>query len=166
MSSVRSSIHLRDDVAAHFALLARAEGGVSDPINELIRRYYIGIVEPEIKRLEKFFSEGEWNAMRNACNGTAWTAESIRGGVLADIQDSLDDEIARFGAEREGLEAKLASLSIGAQFALVEAIEAWWAKQSLRFHEHAAICGLNNGDLVCTCGRGPETLAEIGKRAN
>jgi hypothetical protein len=135
MGSIRSSIHLRDDVVSHFGLLSRADGGVSEPINELIRRYYVGLVEPEIRRLAKLFSEAEWNAMRSACNGTAWTAESIRGGVLANVQDSLPEEIASFGADKKDLEQKLAMLNLGQQFALVEAIEAWWAMQTATLQE-------------------------------
>lgn len=118
----KTSIYLSADLAEKLRVPPR---GPSTAVAATIDRYG-ALLAPERKRLAAQFSEGEWNAMRNACNGTAWTGASIRGGVLANIQDSLDDEISMYGAVRADLESKLAALSPAQQFALVEMIEEFW----------------------------------------
>jgi gamma-glutamyl:cysteine ligase YbdK (ATP-grasp superfamily) len=121
--SKKSSIYLTDDIRAKLRTPPR---GQSAAVTATIERYD-ALLAPEKKRLRTHFKEGEWNAMRNACNGTFWGAAVwIRGGMLANIQDSLDEELAQFGADRKALEAKLTALSPVAQFALVEMIEEFW----------------------------------------
>lgn len=122
----KSSIYLSDEIKGKLRVPPR---GQSAAVSLTIDRYY-SLLEPARKRLEALFDEGEWNAMRNACNGTMWTpAATIRGGVLANVQDSLDEEITEYGANRATLEGKLAGLTIVEQFALVEMLEAWWEEQ-------------------------------------
>ena len=105
------------------------ERGLSMAANRAIDRYY-AMCDAERARLEKLFTEGEWNAMRNACNGTIWEpAAVIRNGMLAEIQDSLDEELEMYGANRKQLEKKLIELTISQKFALVEMLEEWWSKQ-------------------------------------
>jgi hypothetical protein len=87
----------------------------------IIAERYTALLEPEKRRLAALFTEGEWNAMRNAYNA-AWTAAAIRGGVLADIQDSIES----FGAFRDKIELKLVALTLAQKFALVEMLEEWW----------------------------------------
>lgn len=122
----KSSIYLSADLSAKLRVPPR---GPSKAVSATIDRYY-ALIASERKRLEAVFTAEEWWAMRNACNGTWWEpAEAIRGGVLANIQDSLDIEITEYGAERKKLEAKLAELSVVGQFALVEMIEEYWERQ-------------------------------------
>jgi len=121
----KTSIYLTDDVRA---LLRCPPRGPSEAVGIVAERY-AALLAPEKKRLDALFTAEEWNAMRNACNGTVWIPGSIRGGVLADIQDSIDDEITRFGANRPAIEKKLAGLTTAQQFALVEMIEEWWENQ-------------------------------------
>jgi hypothetical protein len=121
----KSSIYLPNGIRVKLRVPPR---GQSSAVSATIERYD-ALLAPEKKRLLALFSEGEWNAMRNACNGTMWSAASIRGGVLADIQDSLDEELESFGADRAALEAKLAALAPAAQYALVEMIEEYWEGQ-------------------------------------
>ena len=124
----RTSIYLTDDLKAKLKL-GRSRG-LSEALNMAIDRYQ-EIIDAERKRMNSFFTEGEWNAMRNSCNGTIWVpAALIRGGVLANIEDSLDEEIESFGADRETLEGKLRELTVVQQFALVDMIEQWWDEQS------------------------------------
>lgn len=123
---VKSSIYLTDEIKAKLRVPPR---GPSAAVSATISRYD-ALLEPEKRRLASLFGEAEWNAMRNACNGTCWEpAGTIRGGVLADIQDSLDGELDMYGADRDALEAKLTALTVAQQFALVEMIEAWWESQ-------------------------------------
>jgi hypothetical protein len=121
----KSSIYLSDEIKAKLRVPPR---GQSTAVSATIDRYD-ALLAPEKKRLAVQFSEGEWNAMRNACSSVAWIGATIRGGVLADVQDSLDDELAMYGADRAVLEGKLSGLSPAAQYALVEMIEAWWEAQ-------------------------------------
>lgn len=103
--------------------------GLSMAANRAVDRYY-AMVDAERKRLGEIFSEGEWNAMRNAASGTIWEpAEIIRNGMLAEIQDSLDEELEMYGADRKTLEKKILGLTISQQYALVEMIEEWWDQQ-------------------------------------
>ena len=118
----KTSIYLSADLAEKIRVPPR---GPSSAVSATIERYH-ALLDSEKKKLHLIFTAEEWNAMRNACNGTAWTAASIRGGVLANIQDSLDVEIESFGAVRFDLEQKIALLTPVQQFALVEMIEAFW----------------------------------------
>jgi len=122
MAAKQSSIYLSEAVRTKLRTPPR---GQSAAVSATIDRYY-ALLAPERKRLEALFSSSEWNAMRNACNGTLWDAASIRGGVLANIQDSLEDELTSFGADRKTLEKKLADLAPATQYALVEMLEEYW----------------------------------------
>ncbi|WP_018525543.1 hypothetical protein [Alkalispirochaeta alkalica] len=125
----KTSVYLTDDLIQKLRL---TEGrGLSSALHEVADRYQ-EMIGSERKRVEAMFSESEWNAMRNACNGTWWQpAATIRAGVLAKIQDSLDEEIQAFGAEREALESKLRDLTVVQQFTLVELIENWWNERTV-----------------------------------
>lgn len=123
----KTSIYLSADLAEKLRVLPR---GPSAAVSATIDRYY-ALVAPEQRRLHLHFTPEEWAAMRDACSGTAWTGASIRGGVLASIQDSLDTELKAWGADRAALEGKLAMLSPAQQYALVESIEAFWEAASL-----------------------------------
>lgn len=124
--SKKTSIYLTDEVRA---LLRCPPRGPSEAVGIVAERY-TALLAPEKKRLTTLFSEGEWNAIRNACNGTIWSPWSIRGGVHHNIIDSLNEEITAYGAIRADLEKKLFELTPVQQFALVEMIEEWWEKQS------------------------------------
>lgn len=118
----KSSIYVTDDIRSKLRCPPR---GLSAAVSATIERYH-ALLEPERRRVAEILTEGEINACRAACNGTIWSAASMRGGVLADIQDSLDSEIAEWGIDRGALEAKLAGLSPVQQFALAEMIEEYW----------------------------------------
>lgn len=122
----KTSIYLTDDLIEKLRLDDRR--GLSTALNETIDRYQ-EIINSERKRVEAIFTEGEWNAMRNACNGTTWQpAAIIRDGVLADIQDSLDEELEYYSVDRGELERKLRELTVVQQFTLVELIEDFWSR--------------------------------------
>ena len=124
----KTSIYLTDELSSKLRLDEKR--GLSVALNETIDRYD-EIINSEKKRAESIFSESEWDAMRNACNGTIWQpAAIIRGGVLANVEDSLDEEIEYFAADRSDLESKLRGLTVTQQFAVVELIEEFWATQS------------------------------------
>jgi hypothetical protein len=123
----KTSIYLTDELRAKLRL--DAGRGISEAIHMAVDRYQ-EIVGSERRRLEALFTPEEWNAMRSACNGTMWVpAAAIRGGVLANIEDTYEAEVAEYGAERGALIEKLRGLTVAQQFALVEMLEAWWAEQ-------------------------------------
>jgi hypothetical protein len=77
--------------------------------------------------MPEIFTREEYTAILAVCNGTIFQpAGVIRGGVLADVEDSLDSEITVHGADKEALVAKLRTLSPLQQYALVESIESYW----------------------------------------
>lgn len=125
MATKQSSIYLSDKVRS---LLRTPPRGQSAAVSATIDRYY-SLIESERKRLAVLLSPSEWDAVRGACVSTDWTGTAPRGGVLANIQDSLDEELEAFGADRATLEAKLAALPPVAQYALVEMIEEYWEQQ-------------------------------------
>lgn len=105
------------------------ERGLSMAANRAIDRYY-AMVDAERAKLSSLFSEGDWNAMRNATNGTSWEpAAIIRNGMLVEIQDSTDEELELYEVDRKTLEDKILRLTISQQYALVEMIEEWWDQQ-------------------------------------
>jgi hypothetical protein len=125
--SLKTSIYLSDELRTKLRCPPR---GASTAVSTTINRY-TALLEPEKKVLSGFFTEGEWKAMQNACNGTIWESWSIRNGVLYNVQDTLDENIVVFGASRKELEKKLSGLTPLAQYALVEILEEYWEKQSL-----------------------------------
>ena len=123
----KTSIYLTDDLSEKLRLNERRS--LSTAINETIDRYQ-EIINSERKRVEAAFSAGEWNAMRNAANGTLWQpAAVIRDGVLAEIQDSLDEELEYYEVDRSEIEGKLRDLTVVQQFCLVELLEDFWSRQ-------------------------------------
>jgi len=123
----KTSFYLSKDLEKKLRL--NPERGLSMAANRAIDRYY-AMCEAERAKLEKLFSEGEWNTMRNSCNGTIWEpAAVIRNGVLSQIQDTTNEELEFYEADRKKLEEKLFKLTISQQFALVEMLEEWWDRQ-------------------------------------
>jgi hypothetical protein len=123
----KTSFYLSKDLEKKLRL--SPERGLSMAANRAIDRYY-AMCDAERAKLEKLFSESEWNTMRNSSNGTIWEpAGIIRNGVLAQIQDTTNEELELYGADRKKLEKKLLELSISQQFALVEMLEEWWSLQ-------------------------------------
>jgi hypothetical protein len=123
----KTSFYLSKDLEKKLRL--GEDRGLSMAANRAIDRYY-AMCDAERAKLEKLFSESEWNTMRNSSNGTIWEpAGIIRNGVLAQIQDTTNEELELYGADRKKLEKKLLELSISQQFALVEMLEEWWSLQ-------------------------------------
>lgn len=123
----KTSFYLSKKLEAKLRL--SEERGLSMAANRAIDRYY-AMIHSERPKLTAIFTEGEWNAMRNATNGTIWEpAEIIRNGMLAEIQDSLDEELALYKADRKMLEKKILSLCVSQQFSLVDMLEEWWDEQ-------------------------------------
>ena len=123
----KTSFYLSKDLEKKLRLTP--ERGLSMAANRAIDRYY-AMCDAEKAKLEKLFSDGEWNTIRNSSNGTIWEpAAVIRNGVLSQIQDTTNEELELYGADRRKLEEKLLKMTISQQFALVEMLEEWWGQQ-------------------------------------
>lgn len=83
------------------------------------------------ERIEKQFSDAEWNALRDMLNGTlSEPAELIRGSLAMGWEDSIEDGIAeKWDVDPAAMQAKLAALSYVQEVAVVEAVERWWRGQ-------------------------------------
>lgn len=122
----KSSLYLNGELEKKIGLGKR--NGLSEAINIIADRYTL-LVEREQKGLLIKFTEGEWDLMRDACNGTVFQpAFTLEDSVLANVEDSLDSQFEYFGADRDEVTDKLRGLSLLQQIALVEEIEDWWAQ--------------------------------------
>ena len=100
----------------------------SHTINRALDRYY-EILRRE--RIERQFSEAEWNALRDMLNGTLSEPASMCAGSLAmGWADSLEDGIAdKWGLDPAGMACKLQALTYPQELAVIEAVERWWREQ-------------------------------------
>ncbi len=124
----KTSYYLNEEISKKLRVNKERGRSFSSCVNGLIDRYYY-YVDIERRELNRVFTKNEWLAMYSACNGTAWYPATIPGGVLANIEDSLDCEFEQFEVDRNQLEEKLRGLNYGQQYVLVELIEEWWDQQ-------------------------------------
>ncbi|WP_220816075.1 hypothetical protein [Pseudomonas paralcaligenes] len=91
---------------------------IGDRYTEILRR----------ERVEKLFSEAEWNALRDMLKGTiSEPAEVIRGSLQMGWEDSLEDGIhEKWDVDPKAMQTKLAALTYVQEVAVVEAVERWW----------------------------------------
>ena len=91
---------------------------ISAMIKQIVDRYQY-LIGVESKRLRILFSKTEWDSMLSATRSTTWRpAGIIRGGVFADVEDSIGE-----GSDKEKLIGKLLRLTTLQEFALVEMLE-------------------------------------------
>lgn len=115
----RTSFYLSKEQEARLRI--GPDRGVSAAINEIMDRYQY-LIDTERGKLRMLFSQEEWDGILSATWSTLWQpAGIIRGGVLADVEDSLEDELQ--GADKEKLVEKLRELTPIQQFSLVEILE-------------------------------------------
>ena len=91
---------------------------IADRYTEILRR----------ARIDTRFSEAEFNAIYDCCNGTWFEpAQLIVNAVLANFDDSLIDGLAeKWEIDAGEVIAKLRALTYADQVALVEKIEQFW----------------------------------------
>jgi hypothetical protein len=114
-----TSVNIRDRVKTHMRL------GEKNIVNEALERYYIGIIVPETVKIESIFTRKELTAIFNICRDVKWESpESVRGGVLARVEDATDDKYK--SVSRDAIAEKLKSLTVVQQYALAEMIQFHW----------------------------------------
>lgn len=99
----------------------------SKTVNRALDRY-AEILRRE--RVEKLFSEAEWNALRDMLNGTiSEPAAMIRGSLAQGWEDSLDDGIAeKWVVDPQAMSAKLRALTYPQEVAVIHGVEQYFSK--------------------------------------
>lgn len=100
----------------------------SGRVNQVLDRY-AEILRRE--RIEKLFTDAQWNALRDMLNGTlSEPAELIRGSLAMSWEDSIEGGIAeKWDVDPQSMQQKLAALTYVQEVAIVEAVERWWRDQ-------------------------------------
>lgn len=95
---------------------------IGDRYAEILRR----------QRIQQRFSDAELNLLKDSLNGTISEPAGMIRGVAIGVQDSieLDGLAEKWGVDGPALIAKLQALDYVAEVALVEYVEAYWARVS------------------------------------
>lgn len=104
-------------------------GSASEAARRDLERYYL-LLERELALVA--LSEAEWNLLRDASNGVIWEPWSAATMLWANTEDAirLDGLDEKWSVDGEALVRKLRNLSAGAVWAVIDAVERWWAEQS------------------------------------
>ena len=124
------NIHLRipDDLLSKIELRSDpAGGGISEAIRESLSRYYY-LLDFERSKIQDTFTEGELSLMVDLCNGTLFQPFTVINGVSANVADAEDFYFQKWKCDRKELLDKLDKLTPCQHFALVDAIERFWAE--------------------------------------
>lgn len=122
----KTTVYMSDDTRKKLHVPPYGKRGTTEAMRSCIERYF-ALLDTETKRVKAMFTPEEWLAMYNATNGTIWEPFSIRQGMALEIEDSLPEEIASFGADQKTLAEKLKKLTPVQDYCLIEQVEAYWA---------------------------------------
>lgn len=125
----KAGIHIGPQLEAIIGATGDETGITTSKRVNVIGDRYAEILRRE--RVEKLFSEAEWNALRDMLNGAVnEPAELIRGSLRLSWEDSLEDGIAeKWGVDDFEMTRRLHALTFPQQVAVVEAVERWWREQ-------------------------------------
>lgn len=100
---------------------------LSHRLNQMADRYAELLADAGLPPL----SDGEWNLIRDAMNGTVNEPATMIRQVWQGVEDAiqLDGLDAKWSVDGEALVATLRGLTYAQEVAVVEAVEAWWAGQ-------------------------------------
>lgn len=126
----KAGIHIGPQLDAIIGVTGDEAGITTSRRVNVIGDRYAEILRRE--RIEKQFSEAEWNALRDMLNGTlSEPAELIRGSLQMGWEDSVEDGLAeKWDVDPQVLADKLGALTYVQEVAVVEAVERWWRSQS------------------------------------
>ena len=125
-----ANIHLRvpDDLLSKIELRSDpARGGISEAIRESLSRYYY-LLDYERLKMQDIFTAEELSLMVDLCNGTVFQPHTVINGVSGNVADAEDFYFEKWKCDRKELLAKLDKLMPCQHFALVDAIERFWAE--------------------------------------
>lgn len=113
--------------------LAARSGGTMTA-NEVARRdldRYYAILGRELATVE--FTDAEWMALRDALNGTLaeawWSANELATEIEDALADGLGERWGLSATQGRALVERLRQLSPAQTFAVIDAVERWWARQ-------------------------------------
>jgi len=124
------NIHFRipDDLLSKIELRSDpAGGGISEAIRESLSRYYY-LLDFERSKMQDTFTRGELSLMVDLCNGTVFQPLTVINGVSGNVADAENFYFEKWECDRKELLAKLDKLTPCQHFALVDAIERFWAE--------------------------------------
>lgn len=132
---IRIDLQLKDPLAAHVAARPYASWtgrpGAGSTVKRDLGRYYQLIAE-DLRSLN--LTEGEASLICDACNGSMWIEGGLhpRTHIVANVEDSiaLNNLGSTWGLDEQQehrLVKRLRKMSAGQTFALVDAIERFWA---------------------------------------
>jgi hypothetical protein len=124
-----TSIRLTDELTA--AIEARKHGAYDNTnaaIVEMLDRYTY-MLQRSLPALRETLSEKEISLIADSCNGTMFQAWSVPL-LYANIEDSisLDGLDEKWGVDGAALLDKIRALDLSTTFALVDAVERFWAR--------------------------------------
>lgn len=130
-SSTRVGIRIQDDALGRLtASAAKANQSVGAYLRTILERDMPGryeyLIDTARTSLKDRFTTGECGLMLDVCNGIMFESYSIPL-LAAEIADAEDEYYPKWGCDRAEILAKLRALTIVETFAVVDAIEAWWA---------------------------------------
>jgi hypothetical protein len=101
----------------------------SGRVNQALDRYS-EILKRE--RIDMYFSEPEWSALRDMLNGSInEPAGLVRGSLAVGWEDSQLDGIAeKWCIDAEHMQIQLEALTYPQELAVIESVEAWWRAQA------------------------------------
>lgn len=121
--ATKKGIYFADDQAEFLGdITSKRVAMAVDRYREILRR----------ERIDRLFTEQEWDLLRDVCNGTLFEpAQLIAGALAAEVKDATYDGIAdKWSVDVPMLLENLEKLTYAQQVAVVESIEAWWRLQS------------------------------------
>jgi hypothetical protein len=124
------NIHLRvsDELLGKIELRSDpAGGGISEAIRESLARYYY-LLDFERSKMQDTFTRGELSLMVDLCNGTVFQPLTVINGVSGNVADAEDFYFEKWECDQKELLDKLDKLTPCQHFALVDAIERFWAE--------------------------------------
>lgn len=126
----KAGIHIGPQLEAVIGATGDESGITTSKRVNVIGDRYAEILRRE--RVEKLFSDAQWNALRDMLNGTICEpAEVIRGSLNMGWEDSLEDGIAeKWDVDPAAMQQKLAALTYVQEVAIIEAVERWWRSQT------------------------------------
>ncbi|GGM25684.1 hypothetical protein ACFQDN_22060 [Pseudomonas asuensis] len=122
----KAGIHIGPQLDAIIGVTGERAGITTSRRVNVIGDRYAEILRRE--RIEKHFSEAEWNALRDMlCGVSSEPAAMIRGSLAMGWEDSLEDGLAfKWDVDAVIMNHKLAELTYLQEVCIIEAVERWW----------------------------------------
>ncbi len=135
-NTTRIGIRIQDEALDRLSgLAAKSNMSIGSYLRLLLEQdvpaRYLYLLELGTAGLETKFTASELSLMCDVCNGTWWQpAVTIQNGILYDCEDTEPEIYEKWKVDRAPFLAKLRTLPVLEQFALVAAVERFWRRVS------------------------------------